>query len=124
MLQPARNKLAGKPVEKLRMAWRIGTQPKVAGRAHQPFAEVVHPDPVHPHPRGQRVLRIDDRAGQFEPAATVSEGYPIGPGKHFEKLPRHGFALVRRIAAAKDPGLDRCPAINNHNGMRRRFGRL
>ena len=48
-------------------------RPKSLGVVDQPLAEVPVPDPVDQHPGRQRVLGVDDRLGQLEPAAPLLE---------------------------------------------------
>ena len=61
---------AGQPVEQLGVAGPFAQDAEVAGGGDQPPAEVVLPDPVDHHARGQRVVGTRDRAGQLEPAAA------------------------------------------------------
>ena len=48
-------------------------KPKSLGVFTRPVAEMMLPDPIHHHARGERVLRAGDGAGQFEPSAAVLE---------------------------------------------------
>ena len=62
---------------------------EVGRRADDPAAEVVLPDPVDHHPRRQRVVRVGDPVGQFQPAAPGRVGRERLPAEHGEEPPRH-----------------------------------
>src|SRR6266576_3181611 len=72
------------------MAWWQGLAAKIVGRRDKAFAEVVEPDAVDQHTRGQRVALVRDGLRQFEPAAAVFECRAIRSGKHFQKPGRAG----------------------------------
>ena len=48
------------PVEQLGMRRRRAVEPEVAGRGHDPAAEMIVPEPIDHHPRGQRIGRVGD----------------------------------------------------------------
>src|SRR3954466_11059030 len=72
-------------VEQLRIYGRIGPETKVAWSTHQGRSEMVHPDPVDNYSAGRRVVRVDDRFGQFQAAASVLERLAFIPGNNLEK---------------------------------------
>jgi hypothetical protein len=51
---------------------------KIVGSANEPFAEMVLPDPIHHHPRGQGVPH--NRFSQLQPAAALRKGQRISGG--------------------------------------------
>ncbi len=53
----ALDELERQPVEQLRMRRRLAHLAEVARRADDAFAEMMLPDPVHHHARGQRIVR-------------------------------------------------------------------
>ncbi len=71
----------GQPVEQLGMRGRGAEPAEVVRRPYQPLAEMVLPDAVHHHPRGQRILRAGQPASQFQPAAALVNGLLIFSGE-------------------------------------------
>ena len=71
------HELAGQPVQQLGMGWPRSGASEVAGRAHQPHAEVMLPDAVHHDPGGQRMVGLGQPLGQRE-APPGGFGAPIG----------------------------------------------
>ena len=50
------------------MRWLLAVEPEVIGRADQPAAEMMLPEPIHVHAGGERVAGVGDPLGQLEPA--------------------------------------------------------
>ena len=84
------------------MARRRRLVAKIVGRRDEAFAEVVEPDAVDQHARGQRVAPVRDRLSQFEPAAAVFELRAIRSGKHFEKPARDNVPVILGLTANED----------------------
>ena len=84
------DELGGQPVEQLGMRGMGAILAEIAGRAHQPFAEVILPDPVHHHPRCQRVLGAGNPFCQRQPAARAASGK-----RYLGRLRRSGDALQK-----------------------------
>ena len=53
--------------------------PKIVRRADEAFAEMMLPDAIDHHARGQRVVLVRDGIGEFEPAAAVAKRGRFGP---------------------------------------------
>ena len=107
------------PVEQFGMAGRLGAEAEVAGRADQPGAEVVHPDPVDPDARRQRIGGVDDRPRQLQPPAPVRERLRVGPGDRGEEVAGHLVPLVRRVPPPEDARLAQLRAIDQGHRVRR-----
>ena len=69
--QPLSTKRVRQVVEQLGMRGPFAELAEVARRAHDAVAEMMLPDAVHHHARGERIVRVGDRFGQFQPAASV-----------------------------------------------------
>src|SRR5262245_63604662 len=102
-------------VEELQVRGWVASQAEVAGSGDQPLAEVPVPDAVDDDPGGERVLRVDDRLGQLEPAAPLPKRPPFGTGQHFEELSRYGLAWPAGIAPHEDSRVDRPWRIMHHH---------
>ena len=99
---------------------RSPSTPKLLGRGHEPPAEVPAPDPVHDHPGGQRVASVDDRVGQFQPAAPVPERPRLAGREHRQEPPRDDRP-GSRVAPDEHGQVAACPADVEHRqaGSRR-----
>src|SRR5262245_8477142 len=96
------------------MRWSSTASAEIAGRSDESGSEMMQPDPVHKYPRGERVRRIHDGLGEFEPAASVTER-PLRWIQHRQKAPRHRWARTIGIAAKEDPGRIRNRCIAKHH---------
>src|SRR5438067_1757745 len=94
-------------IEQLRVRRRVAAEAEVGGRRHDAAAEQVLPDPVDENAGRQRIVWIDDRLCQFQPAAAIDEWFTFRTGEAFEKLSRHDGPEVIRVAALKDARRDR-----------------
>src|SRR5256885_16405787 len=83
------------PVEQFRMTWGFGSQTEIARRPHQASAEVMLPNAIYHHARGQWVLGVRNGAGKFKAAIAVLEGLPFRTGEHLKKLARHFLPEAR-----------------------------
>jgi hypothetical protein len=110
---------SGQPVEQFRMARRFGAQAEVARGFHQSGAEMVLPHAIDHHPRGQRIGRTGDGAGEFEAAGAVLERPAGRAGQHLEELARHLGAQVRRQPAVEDARVRAGIALGQHQRGRR-----
>ena len=60
------------PVQQLGMRGLVTHHAEVARSSHQAFSEVMLPDAIHDHPRGQRIVRAHQPLGQGQAALTGS----------------------------------------------------
>ena len=86
-------------IEQLRVRGPFPVEAKITGAGHQRHAEMMHPNAVHHHPGGERILPAGDLAGHLQPAAALGEGLPILPLQHPEVLAGHLVPAGARIAA-------------------------
>ena len=98
---------------------------EVAGCRHHRLAEVVHPDAIDDHPRGQRVVSGRDRLGQVEPATAVGEWTAVGAGYGLEELSRNPVArLISWVGRHEGPRIVQLFSIEKHHRPRRDVGGL
>ncbi len=93
--QPLSMEIAGRIIEQIGMRRRRAAHAEVAGRFHQTRSEVVMPDAIDHHPRGERILGIGDGVRRQEPAAVPA--YPAGnffPPKIYRKPRRTSGAFA------------------------------
>ena len=62
----------GQPIEQIGMRRPRTHVAEVAGRSHQPFAEMMLPDAIHDHASGERIFGAGDPAGQCEAPQRAS----------------------------------------------------
>ena len=97
-------------VEQFRMGRRAATDPEIIGRAHETFAEMVSPDAVDHHPRGERILGTRQPPGKFQASAahrgTVA-GRERSSAEHGKRAARNRVAGTIRLAAELDAGIPR-----------------
>ena len=85
------------------MTGRLCSNSKVAGCLHQPRSKVILPDSIDPDPHGERILRIDDRLGQFQSTTAALERSRFRSGNDRDKVPGDFRTAIRRISASEDP---------------------
>src|SRR5450432_1119001 len=90
----------GEIVEQLGMAGLFALCAEVAGRANQTGAEVMGPDTIDDHPRGERIIRARDGVCQFQ-AGLVREYCGIAPAEDLKGLRSSHRAQV--VPAATNP---------------------
>ena len=66
------NQLRRQPVEQLGVRRWLPAHAEIAGRGDDPPAEVMLPETIHDHPRGQRVIRPREPGRQRRPPARLS----------------------------------------------------
>ena len=101
------DELGRQPVDQLRMDRAPAVLAHVAGCLHQPFSEVVLPDPVHHDARRQRILRARQPTGQLlAPApAPAFQIHRLGvPAGRHHKPGLHHFLLERGVASLEQEG--------------------
>src|ERR1041385_5762134 len=77
----------------------VTAQSEVVWRWDQTLAKVILPDPVHHHPRGKRIVRLCQPAGELEPSArAVGNVQRLITGEELWRMPWNNRALVRRVA--------------------------
>ena len=98
--RPSRlDKPAGQPIEQLRMQRPLAHAPEVVRRRHQPFAEMMLPDPVHHHARHQRIRPARQRINQRQPPTPRDR-----PRAHQSRQTSRNFlAQVQMTAANVEP---------------------
>src|SRR5262245_51867495 len=91
------NEFGRHPVEQLGMARTIPRGAEITGRLHDAFPEMVLPDSIDGHARGQRVVGARDPFGQL---ATAISRIEVDVASQDLRRPRlNFFALVPPIAA-------------------------
>ena len=91
-------------VEQLGVGGRPAPGAEVVGRGDQPPAEVVLPDPVDHDPGGQGVRRVDQPAGQLQPAALLGRdalGQPLA-AEDLEEAPGDHLAGAGGVALPEE----------------------
>ena len=58
------DKPRGEPIEQFWVGRRVALRAEVAAGNHEPAAKVPLPNAIHPHARGERMLRISEPSGQ------------------------------------------------------------
>ncbi len=103
------------PIEQFRMRGSRAVCAEVAGRADQPFAEMILPDAIHHHARGERIRRIHNPLARMSDAgADLPLTMRSSPrsfrenslvvkrtGTALNAFGPHLVALLRRIAAVE-----------------------
>src|SRR5262245_59463714 len=100
------------------MRRRLAARAEVAGRADEALAEVVQPDTVDHHARGERVVLARDGAGELQSAGAVLEGLALLGRKDREELARDLCTRVGWIAALEDDRLDDRSVFHRHRARR------
>ena len=95
----ALDELGREPVEQFRMRRPLAHLAEVARRAHDAFAEVMLPDPVHHDARGQRILRRRKPLGESAPP----------PGRWSRPAAARERPLASRLATESTPGFITLP---------------
>ena len=88
----------GQIVQQFGMAGPVAHLAEVAGRAHDARAEMIEPDAIHHHARGQRIGRAGDRFGEFSPPAPSLEGPRFAIAQDGKEAPRRLFAQALLVA--------------------------
>ena len=98
---PRVDELAGQPVEQFRMHRRFPLAAEIVEHPRQPRAEELLPEPVHHHPRGERVIAGHEPPGEVEAVGRAvgdRRGGQIAGEGRLHDLP----ALVHPVAAGQD----------------------
>src|SRR5688572_27838970 len=93
------------------MARRFCLGPEVIRGGDNPLAEVMLPDALDPHARGQRVPFINNGVSQLETTAAVGKLSGRRTGKRLEELPRRNWAAVLRLPSNEHGGVARIRGI-------------
>src|SRR5215510_9421435 len=107
------------PVEQLGMARTISRGAEIAGRLHDALPEMVLPDAIDGHARGQRVVGARDPFGQLATAISRIEVHVASQDLRRPRL--NFFALVPPIAAFEQVGLARIAFVSDAHRRRQRF---
>src|SRR5437899_5448291 len=84
------------------MSGRFTASTEIGSRRNQRLAEMMHPDPIHKHARGERVGGRRYRLGQFQAPAAVAKDARLTAIQHSHKSARHGLRRTGWVAPAKD----------------------
>ena len=110
----------GEIIEQFRMAWRRGLVAQIVGRADQSLSEMMQPETINQHARGERVVSVRDCLREFESAAAAAERRTVRPGQYFQESARHNVAMVLSLSANKDRRILRSQAVlQDHRAGRR-----
>ena len=90
---------AGQPVQQLGMSRQRAHAAEVARRADYSFAEVLLPDAIDHHARGQGMLGRADPLCQLQPAAAGGDGQRLITREDTRQMTRHQGAELRITAA-------------------------
>src|SRR3977135_3651835 len=74
---------------------------EVTGRANQAFAEVLLPDTIYDDARPERIFRIYNGLGQFQPLPPFCKPLRFTAAENGEKVGRGGLTGI--VPAASDP---------------------
>ena len=101
------------------MGRSCGAGAEVTRSGHQSSAEMMKPDAVDHHPRGERILFAGYLFRQFPSAAALRERVPVGSGENFQKLSGHFIAFIDGIAALENSRIFLNRTIFENDGERR-----
>ena len=96
----AADEFIGEPVEQFGMRRAAAVGSEIARRIHEPGAKRVLPQPVHHHPRGERILRTRDPLGEFHAPRLL--GLVHGEAERADdrqRIRRDDLAFLHRLAA-------------------------
>ena len=109
------DELDGQPVEQFRVGRRFALGAEVLARLDEAAAEEARPEPIHRHAAGQRVVRVDQPAGQAQAVGRL-------PGRQRVQLRRHAgldrLAEVLEVAAEHDVRRPRLRQLLHHQRRR------
>src|SRR5262245_5075398 len=88
---PSLDELAGEPIKQFRMNRTLSKLAEIVFRPGQAFPEVMLPDSVNHHPRGERILRISDPLRKLTPPAAFLDRR-LRRGQQRRKTARNDFA--------------------------------
>ena len=110
------DKSQGQPVQQFRVTRRLGAQTEIARRLHEPPAEMMLPNPIHHHARGQRIRTARHGFRQFEPATPLLEWGVVASTQHFGHPARHFVARTRRTPPPENTGIGLGSPVHEHEG--------
>ena len=114
------HEVIGQVVQHGGMRGRGRADAEIARSGYQRAVEMVHPDAVDHHARGQRIILAGDGLGQLQAAAALFKGLPLSIGKHPKEPPRHLLAPPVGVAPLEDHRLHRLLTIHQDHGPHRR----
>ena len=82
-----------------------------------PCAEMMLPDPIHHHARGQRILGAGHPVGDLQASAARCDRRLLLTCDHLEKTARHLFAEILVIAANVQPRIVTVPILGDHREL-------
>src|SRR5688572_19844808 len=83
----------GQRIEQFRMRGWNAELPEVVWRAYEAFAEVILPDAVDHHARGERIVGAGDPARELEPSAAGLDDR-MAPDQQRRHGARNGFTKL------------------------------
>ena len=93
------DKLRRQPVKQLGIRRGFAPGAEIGCGSDQRLAEVVHPDPVHEHPRGERIGPGGNGLGQLKPATAMNKRPGFTASEQTQKCALGRRAGPGRIAA-------------------------
>ena len=79
-------------IEQFGMRRRLALFAEVVRRRNDSFAEMVQPDAIHHHARGERIFRIGDPFGELHGGRCLSCRRELGAAEDGEETARNNFA--------------------------------
>src|SRR5580700_5097692 len=114
----------GEIIEQLRVRRPGAADSKIAGRADESRAEVVHPDSIDDDPRRERILRAGDRLSQLEPTAAYQKRFCSRAVEGVQESAGHSLAGSAGIATDKDDRFGGSRCIVEYHSTRRSGRRI
>ncbi len=99
------DEIVGQKVQQFVLHGTLRLETEITGILHEGFAEVMHPDAIHPDAGRQRIGGRGDGVGKIEPASTAGECRPILGRQNFKKPAWHRCPSSDRIAPLKNHGV-------------------
>ena len=84
---------------------------------------MVQPDTIDEDARGERIVGDGNRPCEFQPTAADSKRLPFTARQRGEKLPRHDFTEVARVASNEDARVTWMQRVLQGHRVRSRLGR-
>ncbi len=101
--EAARDEFVGQPIQQLGMRGTLAHAAEIVGRADDAASEMIMPDAIHHHARGQRIFGIGDPAGKLG-ARRGRVGRSFGDAVRQQDTRRphaHAVAFILIIAACQ-----------------------
>src|SRR5262245_27501998 len=96
------------------MGRQLASLAEIVDRPDDSLPEMMLPDAVHHHARGQRVFPVYHPIGELQPAAALAHCSLLLPGNDLEKAPGSHFTKIRVVAANMHPHIMRVLIRSSH----------